>query len=701
MNVFRNEFWKLLSKKTVWILLLLIILNPLALLYIINNPSEDGYTIKEYSNIYKEIEGLNESAALDKIENSLNETDSFGMTSLYNRVYREIKAIFSYEEYLEEIDKKAEDLTIMERFSKNGAYVAENAKKTRDTYLKLKGLMPKPVDPSGIICITDIGVTDYILVFIIFILAVSIVFQEKDHNQFQLLRTMKNGRSGLMISKIMVMIVSIVIMTVILYGTNFVIAGVNFGLPDLNRPIQSLYLYRSSPVNLNVGGLLLSYIMIKIPGNILVGMLFLVICAVFDRIVYVFMIGAGLVFTEVLFYTKIPETHYLTCLKYINIVYGIKTKDMLSDYKNINVLGHPLNTCTIYGIMWVSLFLISVLYIKNYLNISKEKNRINICGSRKISIFGQHTSVFMHESYKVLIAAGALYILILFSGFVLWWNPSMNIRFDSVDEVYYKGYMDELYGPLDSDSYRKLNEEESKFNELSNIIKAYIEQGKSEDYINIKYKEELSKNTAFDKVMSHLSYLESKGGGWFFFDKGFRILTDTDNYENRDISQAFVYIVILIALTCGIYGLDYKNSEISLLQTTVHGRRRLNVVKIVLGLLCTVISFVFIYIIRLINVLNAYGTKGLQAPALSMEHLSAIPQNVSVFQYLLIIMGMRFIAGIIIVLTLFLLTKFFKNSVYAIALCSTIFILPLALVLLNIPGAQYILLNPLLIGNVF
>lgn len=201
--------------------------------------------------------------------------------------------------------------------------------------------------------------------------------------------------------------------------------------------------------------------------------------------------------------------------------------------------------------------------------------------------------------------------------------------------------------------------------------------------------------------MSHLSYLESKGGGWFFFDKGFRILTDTDNYENRDISQAFVYIVILIALTCGIYGLDYKNSEISLLQTTVHGRRRLNVVKIVLGLLCTVISFVFIYIIRLINVLNAYGTKGLQAPASSMEHLSAIPQNVSVFQYLLIIMGMRFIAGIIIVLTLFLLTKFFKNSVYAIALCSTIFILPLALVLLNIPGAQYILLNPLLIGNVF
>jgi hypothetical protein len=219
-------------------------------------------------------------------------------------------------------------------------------------------------------------------------------------------------------------------------------------------------------------------------------------------------------------------------------------------------------------------------------------------------------------------------------------------------------------------------------------------------HILIKYKEEISRNVAFDKVTSHLSYLESKNG-WFFFDKGFCILTDREFVENRDISQAFVYIIILIALTFGIYGIDYNNSEMVLLRTTVNGRRRLDAIKGALGLLSTVISFTLIYIIRMANVLSAYGTKGLQAPASSMEHLSSIPQNVSVLQYLFIIMAMRLIAGVIVVITVFLITKLLKNGFYAIALCILLFVLPLSLVLLKVPNAEYILLNPLLIGNVF
>ena len=700
MSLLKNELCKLLSKKAAWILLLLILVNPLALIYIINTPSEEGYTIKEYSSVYRKINGLNENSALEKIENCLNETESYGMMNLYTRVYSEVEGVFSYGEYLDEIDKKTEDVDIMARFFNNGTYAIENARKTQQAYQKLKGLTIKPVDPSGILCLTDIGITDYILLLIIFILAVSIIFQEKDNNQFKLLRTMEKGRISIMLSKIMVMIISIVAMTVILYGTNYGVARANFGIPDFTTPIQSLYAYRSSPFNLNIGSFLISYIVIKILGNILIGMFFLVICAVFDSFIYVFMSGAVLVFVEILLYTKISETHYLAYLKFINIMYGIKTVDMLSDYINLNVLGHPVNTCIMYGIMWLILFMCSIIYLKNYLNVPREKKQMKFGKLKIIRYFGGHTSIFRHESYKVMIAGRALFILILFIGFIVWWNPPMNMSFNSIDEVYYKEYMDELYGPLDSEIYSKFNEEKMKYDELSDRISADMEQGKDEVYINIKYKEELSRNAAFDKVTSHLSYLESKNG-WFFFDKGFHILTDREFVENRDISQAFVYIIILIALTFGIYGIDYNNSEMVLLRTTVNGRRRLDTIKGALGLLSTVISFTLIYIIRMANVLSAYGTKGLQAPASSMEHLSSIPQNVSVLQYLFIIMAMRLIAGVIVVITVFLITKLLKNSFYAIALCILLFVLPLSLVLLKVPNAEYILLNPLLIGNVF
>ena len=700
MSLLKNELCKLLSKKAAWILLLLILVNPLALIYIINTPSEEGYTIKEYSSVYRKTNGLNENSALEKIENCLNETESYGMMNLYTRVYSEVEGVFSYGEYLDEIDKKTEDVNIMARFFNDGTYAIENARKTQQAYQKLKGLTIKPVDPSGILCLTDIGITDYILLLIIFILAVSIIFQEKDNNQFKLLRTMEKGRISIMLSKIMVMIISIVAMTVILYGTNYAVARANFGIPDFTTPIQSLYAYRSSPFNLNIGGFLISYIVIKILANILIGMFFLVICAVFDSFIYVFMSGAVLVFVEILLYTKISETHYLAYLKFINIMYGIKTVDMLSDYINLNVLGHPVNTCIMYGIMWLILFMCSIIYLKNYLNVPREKKQMKFGKLKIIICFGGHTSIFRHESYKMMIAGRALFILILFIGFIVWWNPPMNMSFNSIDEVYYKEYMDELYGPLDSEIYSKFNEEKMKYDELSDRISADMEQGKDEVYINIKYKEELSRNVAFDKVTSHLSYLESKNG-WFFFDKGFCILTDREFVENRDISQAFVYIIILIALTFGIYGIDYNNSEMVLLRTTVNGRRRLDAIKGALGLLSTVISFTLIYIIRMANVFSAYGTKGLQAPASSMEHLSSIPQNVSVLQYLFIIMAMRLIAGVIVVITVFLITKLLKNSFYAIALCILLFVLPLSLVLLKVPNAEYILLNPLLIGNVF
>ena len=261
--------------------------------------------------------------------------------------------------------------------------------------------------------------------------------------------------------------------------------------------------------------------------------------------------------------------------------------------------------------------------------------------------------------------------------------------------------MDKFYGPLNSKSYEMLNEERAKYDKMSANISADIEQGKSENYISIKYKDELSRQDAFDMVTEHIEYLESQKGGWLFYEKGYDILTDNNHSKNRDISQAFVYLIILIAITCGIYGVDFSNSEMRILRTTYHGRRNLKSIKGVLGVLCTLISFVLVYIVRLLNVLRAYGICGFNAPAASMEHLSRVPQNISVLQYILIIMIMRFIGGLIVTKAVFWSFKYFKNSISVIISGIVIFIIPLALAAFDVPNAQYILFNPLLLGNVF
>lgn len=701
MDILKNEICKLLTKRTVFILLLLIVINSLLQLYIINTPNEDGYSLKDYSGLYHEISFYSQNDLLTEIEEGKIKAETFGEANLYARVYKEVKACITYDEYLNSIDEKAEEIAIMNRLVDNGGYAIRNAEKTSKVYRKLKGTELKVEDPMGILNITDNELTDYIAIIMIFVIAINLVFYEKNENQLCFLRTTTNGRKKLMASKVLAMILFVLFITMSLYGINAVISRCFYSPIDFESPLQSVYLYRNSPFGLNIGEFLVRYFFVKILNCVLLGILFMLICAMFSHIIFVFVVSALTVLVEILCYTKISGTHFLVFLKYLNIMAGVKTGGMFSDYVNLSVIGYPVNTCFLYGILWLILTFVSTFTVVNYLDSSNEKRIIPLQRLDFLKGFEGHTSLFLHECYKMLVPGRGFLVLIFSCLFVIWWNPVERIQFETVDEVYYKEYMDKFYGPLNSKKYEMLNEERAKYEQMSVNISADIEQGKSENYISIKYKDELIRQDAFDMVTDHIEYLESQKEGWLFYEKGYDILTDNNYFKNRDISQAFVYVIILIAMTCGIYGVDFGNSEMRILRTTYHGRRNLKNIKGGLGVLCTLISFVLVYVVRLLNVLKAYGTCGFNASAASMEHLSRVPQNISVLHYILIIMTMRFIGGLIVTKAVFVSFKYFKNSIPVIISGIVIFIIPLALAAFDVPYAQYILFNPLLLGNVF
>jgi hypothetical protein len=190
-------------------------------------------------------------------------------------------------------------------------------------------------------------------------------------------------------------------------------------------------------------------------------------------------------------------------------------------------------------------------------------------------------------------------------------------------------------------------------------------------------------------------------GGWMFFDKGYAILTDGENYWNRDTMQAFVYVILLVAMTFGIFGLDHRYRETRILRSTYRGRGALSRVKFILGVSCALIAFALVYVVRTVNVLRAYGTAGIDAPAASMEHLSRVPQSISVLGYLALILLMRLLGGLLVVVAISLLFRRLGNGIFVIIACVVLFLLPLVLVALHVPDAQFVLLNPLFLGNVF
>ena len=701
MRILKSEICKLFSRRTVWILWFLLAVNPLLQLYSAKTRNEDGYTLSDYGSLYREVSPERPENILTGLKEREENAKTYGEFNLSRRVYREIEAILSYSDYLASIDDKADEIAIMQRFADDGGYALKNAAKTSAVYDKLKGTAPKVQDPMPLLAVTDNAVTDYLAIIIIFILSLNLVFYEKNEDQLGLLRTTKEGRSRLMAAKAGAMFLSVLTAVIGLYAVNAVIGRCLYGAIDFGSPLQSIYLYRQSPFGITIGQYLGLWFLAKVLTCFLVGIFFMLMGALFNSIIFVFVTSAAAILLETVLYAKIPATHFLSIFKYVNISYGIRTGDMFADYVNLNLFETPVNTCLLYWIVWLLVTAVVAWSVIRYLEVPHE-TKASSAGKR---IFlkkpESHTSVFLHECYKMLVPGRCLIVLILAVLFTIRWNPAEKVQFDSMDEVYYKDYMDRFEGPLDAETRALLQAEQDRFDSLFENIQADLSQGKSQYYIDTKYRDEMKRQSAFDKVSEHVSYVETVPEGQLFFDKGYSILTDGNNYKNRDIMQAFMFVILLIAVAFGIYGVDYRNSETRILRTTCYGRGKLTGIKCILGVCGTLIAFLLSYIVFAVNILKAYGTGGLGAPAASMEHLSKIPQSISVGGYLLLVMLMRFADGLLVVVIISLGFRYFKNSIPVVIACVVVFLIPLVLVAFGIPNTQYLLLNPLLLGNVF
>ena len=407
MEFLKNEICKLLTKRAAVFFLLLIAANMLLQIYTMHTPGEDGYSLKDYSGAYRELDSCGRENLLSRLEERAAGADTFGKRNLYDRVYKEVLASLNYAEYLNSIEEKAEEAAILNRISHDDGYAVRNAEITRKVYSKLSGTKPEVEDTMGVLNITDNEITDYLLMVMLFVTAVNLVFREKDGNQFELLRTTQNGRRKLMRSKVFAMSVFVLLGIVSLYGINAAISRCFYAPIDYGSPLQSVPAYRYSPFALTIGSFLVCYFGIKTVSCILLGLLFMWICAVCGNIVFVFSASAAAVFAEILCYTKISGTHFLVFLKYINIQYGVRTGGMFSDYVNLRVWGYPVNTCFLYGIFWLVLITMLFILLQIIWRCRTKRGKCPCRWAKCGNILGVILLFFYMKSISCLFPAGA------------------------------------------------------------------------------------------------------------------------------------------------------------------------------------------------------------------------------------------------------------------------------------------------------
>lgn len=741
MKIYLGELVKAFCKKTtVGIFIVLAVLNGV-LLWVNENQKNDMYTTAQYKAAYADLEGLSAEQAYEQVGlqsrklelidrlsfgEDISETlkeypeidgeqlmkeyknksylkytnDSFSERQLLKDVLAEVESCAKYEDYLTGIDETARKMTGISLFADPDSFSYKNIAKTPEDFAHLKGSELEIAPSKGVEMATGFLATDLIGLIMIMTVVVTIVTREKELNQIALSRTTFKGRASLGIAKLFTCFTAAFIAEILLYAVNFAVSYFTYGFGDLSRQIQSVYDFNGSDLKISVLEYFILFLIAKLAVYCVFAGLIYLVTVISNTAVKVYGILVVTIAAEAVLYYTIPSASYLCPLKYVNILAYANTKDLFSSYLNLNLFGKPVNYMAVFSIsIAVMLVAFSVIAVLIFSKQRVLKSRTKKFSLAKFSIFkGRTTNLFLQECYKIFIGGKALLILIVFAAATFLAYEPIRESFSSADEVYYKQYMLKYEGGYTADKQKMIDEEERKFTEAqTNMAEELANTDGDGIFIMIKYQEILAPQFAFEQVKTHADYLKSTGNGEFVYDSGYKLLTGDESAGNKDLTLGLTAMAMVICCLVYVYSAEYQTGANVLLKTSARGRGETFIIKFAIGMIIVTIIYVLTYAPYFYNVLNAYGTRGIDAPICSLETFA--DRDMSIKGYLILISIGRYIALVCAMLIIYFLSVRLKSVISTFLAGTAVLVLPILLSLLGIGLFDYVLLNPFLIGN--
>lgn len=747
MRIYLNELFKIWGKKSfIAIVMVLLVLN--AVLLVINENSKEiqnSYSHLAYKDLWEEIVDMPKDTAYEtvnlhheklsfffelqfaenefiseeqvkesypnidfdlaveefKSENYLKYTSSiWDEKQLYTDVLVEMTLCENYADYLQSIDDSAKRMAGISLFAKKGTFSYNNIVKTPDDFAHLKGNELDYGASKGVSMATNFMATDLIAVIIVFASIMTLITREKELNQMGLAKTSYKGRSHLAAAKLIAIFTTCFIVLILLYGMNLAISNHIYGFGDLSRYIQSVSGFVGSNLAVSVWQYFVLFLISKLFLYFAVaGIVFLISVKAKGSVTVYILVAVFMGIEGTLFYA-IPSESYLSMLKYINIFSFTDTYSIISSYKNLNFFSQPINYIPVFAV--TVLLLLSVTSILSIIIFSKQKT-VSSSGitlprlGGKLKPLGTHTNIFAHECYKIFIGGKVLPILLIFLAVTLYTYQPMKENFGSVDDIYYKQYTVKLEGEVTQEKLEFIEQEDLKFQQAEeDMIKAMADGGGI--FAMMEYQKILAPQAAFNTVKSHAEYLSQTEKGEFVYDTGYKLLTGDESAGTKDLQLSLIAVAMLICCITYVYSIEYQTGTSVLLKSSYKGRKHTFLTKIIISIAIVTAIFAITYTPYLYNVLSTYGTKGMSSPAYSLEHLSG--WGISIRGYLILISVFRYVALLLSMFIVFAFSKKLKSFISTILASSAVLILPILLSLLGISIFDYILLNPLLIGNI-
>ena len=711
MKLYRYELMKLLTNKIIWIALLgAVAINIFLSVWSAKNELVEA---DDYKRVYAELQRINDN---DRIEEYLNNwyaeiaEEDYANRMFYYSVRTQFEKIKSYDSFLEEIESRASTITKVSIFSDKDSFAYRSILRTPPAYRHLKGIRPRLVNSKPVTAATDTLYTDLLAFLLIFLVTMLLLLNEKEKGLFALLRPAKKGRVDLIFTKMLAIYSACIGIYFSLYAGKYCISTIMYGSCDLSAVIQSLEGFTGSTLKLSIAGYLIIYSITKIAAYFLIASILAFLCIIAKTALFVYVTSFSYAIISSLFYVLIKANSYLSILKFINPVCLIDTNVLYKNYLDLNFFGQPLNLLKA-GI--AMLIFGNLLFIAAILIIFAGQKNLIFHDSRFVSWLFNHmhikrrasASLWKYEAYKILIVNKGLFIII--AAMLLGWNSykAYQMPFIMYDSIY-KFYISQLEGPIGEHTYDFIEKEAARYQQLKDDL-AILDEQLREGKINILVYENLTRSISMelqreigfmmlqDKVAELEPFYEkeSKIKPWLVYDTGYNQLLGVMKNEDMNFAH-LIFLISLIACAAPVYAAENTFAARRLLMTTARGRlhslyRRLGTAAVVTGLL-----YIAAYLPGLVNILESYGTRGIEAPIQSISRYHEFPLPLSIGGFLCLLYAVRLLAALIMLMLVLCISYYSRNTATALSLASAIFLVPYVIKLLGLDFVSPILWNP-------
>ena len=708
--ILKNELFKLFSKKTLWILtVILLAVNVLSLVFTGNDFGDENYGIPDsaFRRMQYDLSEIAAEERLSFIEEKIYEQevysalssaefvpeellfsafpilqeerargyianysaggaaspytgDSYNEQRFLEKILGQMDAVYGYSDYLDGIQRQADQMSASAIFWNTDSFSRRNIEKTAAVYAKVKKQELPFCVTENIGFSLNAAVTDICAVLAALYAALVLICDERESGAFSLLRTLKNGRARLMLMKISALFIFCGGAAVLFTASSLMVGGVRFGFCELSIPIQSVSGFIGCTLDISLWQYLLLYCGGKAAACFVVSMIAFFVGTAAKNNIAVYAVTGGIVVLETVLYVSIDGLSVFSPLKYINVIALTRTNDIFGSYRNINIFDYPVSlgslSIVLTLILMICLGFAAVTVYSGQKNTSYSIFRLSALLSR-INPFGRRISVslFRHETYKAFIANKGAVVLVVMLVLCRLMYTGFYTPHDETDG-YFRQYVGEHGGRVTAETEEFVEAESLRFQQLDQ------ESGLAAEIA-------LRPRNGFEVFRERYTYA-GENSAEIVYDTGYNLL-----FSAKTILQQLIFLFIFMSIiSAPSFASDSKT--MTLINSTSKGRKRDILVRGGVYGIITAVMFVISHLPILVRILQSYGADGINAGVKSVSALRYIPVNITLLEYMILHYAALLIIAFAVMTAMLWLSRRIKSVNGCMVLLLAIFALP-------------------------